>query len=165
MLLTPPTVVNIKSQPHEIYIGLGSIWGNPYANTMPRNQAIKAFEKRLRRFLEDPGWRVELKALAGKTIGCHCSPQSCHGDVIVKLFLELYGIEGTMVVGNLNALATTVRGMGIESQLRGPVRGESLRGVGVPDVREEVDLGSIRTRQGWARGQSRASEEDGGGRG
>lgn len=159
MLLTPPTVVNIKSTPHEIYIGLGSPWGNPYSQLFPRNQAIKSFEKRLRTFIQDPGWRVELKALAGKTLGCHCSPQPCHGDIIVKLFLELYGIDGTMVVGNPNAMATTVRGMGPESQFRGPVRWESIRGAGVSDIPEEVDLGSVRKRQSWVSGQSRASEE------
>lgn len=161
MTLTPPIVVNIKSAPHEIYIGLGSIWGNPYANTMPRGQAIKAYERRLRRFMEDPGWRVELKALAGKTIGCHCAPQPCHGDVLVRLFLELYGIDGTMVVDN-HAMATTVRGMGPESQFHRPVHRPSICRPNLSDESVEVDLGSVRKRQGWVSGQSRASEEDGG---
>lgn len=164
MLLTPPTVVNVRSVPHEIYIGLGSPWGNPYANTMARNAAIKAYERRLRRFLEDPGWRVELKALAGKTLGCHCAPQPCHGDIIVKLFLELYGIDGTMVVGSPNALATTVRGMGPESQFHGPVHRSSIRRASVSDD-TRLDLGSVWTRQGRAGGQDRPGKEDGGGRG
>ena len=158
MVLPAPTVVNVRSQPHEVYIGLGSPWGNPYANTMARGPAIKAYEKRLRRFMEDAGWRVELKALAGKTLGCHCAPQPCHGDVIVRIFLELYGIDGTMVVDDM---ATTIRGMGPESQFHGPLHRPSVRRVGLSDESVEVDLGSVRSRQGWVGGQSRASKEDG----
>lgn len=161
MILSPPQVVNVRNEPHEIYIGLGSPWGNPYANTMPRGAAIKAYEKRLRRFMEDPGWRVELKALAGKTLGCHCFPQPCHGDVIVRIFLEMYGPEGTMVVGD-HALGKTAGGMGPESQFHRPVYRPQVRGVGLPDESVEVDLGSVRARSRWASGQSRASEADGG---
>lgn len=164
MILPPPQVVNIRNSPHEIYIGLGSPWGNPYANTMPRGQAIKAYEKRLRRFLEDPGWRVELKALAGKTIGCHCFPQPCHGDVIVKLFLELYGPEGTMVVGSPNALGTTVRGLGPESQFHRPVHRSSLRRVSVSDDRR-LDLGSLWGGSGGNDGDTAVGSEVRGGRG
>ena len=157
MILAAPKVVNVRSTPHEIYIGLGSLWGNPYSQTMPRGQAIKAYEKRLRRFMEDPGWRVELKALAGKTLGCHCSPQPCHGNMIVKIFLEMYGPKGTMVVGD-HALGKTTGGMGPESQFHRPVYRPQVRGVGVSDESGEVDLGSVRERSRWVSGQSRAGE-------
>lgn len=160
MILPVPTVVNVKSVPHDVYIGLGSMWGNPYANTMPRGAAIKAYEKRLRRFMEDPGWRVELKALAGKKIGCHCSPQPCHGDVIVKIFLEFYGPQGTMVVGEY-ALGTTVRGLGPEDQFHGPVHRSSVRGVDLSG-HEGIHLGSVREGHGRVGGQSGSGEEDGG---
>ena len=99
-ILTPPTVVNIRKQEYDIYIGLGSIWGNKFRESETRSSAIRAYERRMRSFLEsDPSWRVELKALAGKRIGCHCAPRPCHGDVLVKLFLELYGSRGTMESG------------------------------------------------------------------
>jgi len=161
MILSPPQVVNVRNSTHEIYIGLGSPWGNPYANTMARNAAIKAYEKRLRRFMEDAGWRVELKALAGKTIGCHCAPQPCHGDIIVKLFLELYGPQGTMVVDN-HAMATTVRGMGPESQFHRPMHRAPVRGAGLPDESGKVDLGSVRAGSGRTGEQSGAGEEGSG---
>lgn len=158
MILPPPQVVNVRNEPHEIYIGLGSPWGNPYVNTMARGAAIKAYEKRLRRFMEDAGWRVELKALAGKTIGCHCAPLPCHGDIIVRIFLELYGPEGTMVVGN-HALGKTAGGMGPENQFHRSLHRESVRRADLSDEPVEVDLGSVRSRQGWVSGQSRASKE------
>lgn len=100
MTLAPPTVINIRQDHfHDQYIGLGTLWGNPYANTMSRGASIKAYERRMRRFLEDAGWRVELKSLSGKTLGCHCAPRPCHGDILVKLFLELWGPNGRLVVG------------------------------------------------------------------
>lgn len=101
MILAPPIVVNLRSgASYDVYIGLGSPWGNPYANTTTRGSAIRMYENRMRRFLkEDAGWRVDLKALAGKRLGCHCSPQPCHGDVLVKLFLELYGDPGKIESG------------------------------------------------------------------
>lgn len=164
MVLAPPIVVNVRYEAYDIYGGLGSPWGSPYANTMARGAAIKAYEKRLRRFLEDPAWRVELKALSGKRVGCHCHPQPCHVDIIVKLFLELYDPNGTMVVGE-HALGKAIGGLGPESQFQRPLHRAQVRRADVPSESGEVDLGSVRSGSGWASGQSRRSQEDGGGRG
>lgn len=97
--LAPPTVVNVRNSPYDEYIGLGSIWGNKFLNSS-RASAIRAYEKSMRRFLDaDPSWRVELKALSGKRLGCHCFPRPCHGDILVRLFLELYAPRCTMGSG------------------------------------------------------------------
>lgn len=151
MTLPPPIVKNIRTQgPADEYIGLGSFWGNPYANTMNRGAAIKAYEKRLRRFLaDDAGWRVELKALSGKTLGCHCAPRPCHGDVIVKLFLELWGMDGKMESGASHEMGTPVRRMDIESQLHGPLHRAPVRRVGVPFVRGSVGVGDSGVGFSW----------------
>lgn len=135
MSLAPPQVINIRfGRPADEYIGLGSFWGNPYANTMSRGAAIKAYEKRLRSFLDvDPHWVVELKSLSGKTLGCHCHPRSCHGDVIVKLFLERWGEDAKIeVLGGSHAMGTTVRGLDIASQLHRSRNRQSLRWACLP---------------------------------
>ena len=101
MVLSPPIVVNLRQgHAYDEYIGLGSMWGNHCISEGTRSSAIRAYERRMRKFMEDAGWRVELKALAGKKLGCHCSPKPCHGDVLVKIFLEFYGPNGKMVSGD-----------------------------------------------------------------
>ena len=165
MILVPPTVKNIRTQgPADEYIGLGTLWGNPYANTMSRLSAIKAYEKRLRRFLaSDPGWRVELKALAGKTLGCHCAPRPCHGDIIVKLFLELWGEDGKLEVsGASNAMGTTVRGLDIESQLHGPLHRAPVRRNCIPLIPGPVVVGGLGRRSRWSRSKPGTGEETSG---
>ncbi len=146
MILAPPQVINIRvGRPADQYIGLGSFWGNPYANTMSRGAAIKAYEKRLRRFLDsDAGWRVELKALSGKTLGCLCAPRPCHGDILVKLFLEFWGPDGKMEVsGDSHAMGKTVRGLDIASQLNESDNRQPIRRVGVSPERRTMDLGNV----------------------
>jgi len=36
----------------------------------------------------EPGFADKLEALRGKTLGCWCKPERCHGDVIVELLKE-----------------------------------------------------------------------------
>ena len=100
MTLTPPTVVNLHQNEYDEYIGLGSMWGNVFVDGNNRKVAIRRYERRMRMLLDDAGWRVALKALSGKRIGCHCAPRPCHGHVLVKLFLELWGPGGKMVSGD-----------------------------------------------------------------
>src|SRR5882672_554567 len=112
MILPPPIVVNLRvGQEHDEYIGVGSMWGNKFIGSGSRVSIIKSYEKRMRILLEDAGWRVELKALSGMRLGCHCSPKICHGDVLVKLFLELWGPDGKMVVGGPCAGKNNTGGM------------------------------------------------------
>jgi hypothetical protein len=99
VVLPPPIIVNLRAgDSYDEYIGLGSAWGNRFIGDSPRNRAISLYETRLRNLLKDPAWRVALKALSGKRLGCHCKPKACHGDVIIKLFLEL--IDGKLEVSN-----------------------------------------------------------------
>lgn len=112
ILLPPPVVVNLRAgQIYDEYIGLGTRWGNPYyvnhQGTSTRKSAISAYERRMRNLLKDAGWRIDLKGLSGKRLGCHCHPLPCHGDVLVKLFLELWGSPGKLEScdGNHNTAA------------------------------------------------------------
>lgn len=99
--MVAPTVVNLRTGgKFDIYIGYGTPWQNYHAHDeISRKKKIELFERDLRIWLGGPAheyWAKALHDLSGLRLGCHCSPQPCHGDIIVKLFLEIWGDAGTM---------------------------------------------------------------------
>lgn len=104
------TVVNIKHEDFDIYIGRGrcpktnelSEWGNPYTHIKDnatlathivptRKEAIELHYMDLRnRLVTDKFLLERFKLLKGKKLGCFCKPQSCHGDNIIKLLDEFF---------------------------------------------------------------------------
>ncbi|MCX7113382.1 MAG: DUF4326 domain-containing protein [Proteobacteria bacterium] len=84
-------VVNIdKCNNHDVYIGRGSKWGNPYAIGFSgdRDEVIRKykydFERGFLRFSKE-----DVLELKGKTLGCHCKPAACHGDVLADYLNSL----------------------------------------------------------------------------
>lgn len=84
-------VVHFKKDPYDIYIGRGSKWGNPFTHkdgtiaqfkVSSRKEAIEKYEEWIK---NQPDLMDSLHELKGKTLGCWCKPQSCHGDVLKKL--------------------------------------------------------------------------------
>ncbi len=79
------------TEPHDVYIGRPSKWGNPFAmsigklDSMSRSEVIAKYEEWIRK---QPKLLSELHELEGKTLGCWCKPKACHGDVLVKLIQE-----------------------------------------------------------------------------
>lgn len=89
-------VVNKYKESYDVYIGRGSIWGNPFTHIKDKQTkaefVVETREESIERF---KGWLwseikqghitiQQLKDLDNKTLGCFCKPKSCHGDVIVK---------------------------------------------------------------------------------
>ena len=77
------TVVNKTFEEFDVYIGRGSIWGNPFkiGPDGTRAQVVEAY----RRYLWDsPNLIDRLDELEDKRLGCFCKPEACHGDVLVK---------------------------------------------------------------------------------
>jgi hypothetical protein len=73
-----------------------SIWANPYkvGAQYTREQAIQLYERMIReRIQADPSWIDKLCSLHGKTLGCWCSPEPCHGDVLLRLIQEYYPLK------------------------------------------------------------------------
>ena len=85
-------VVHCKRAKYDVYIGRGKggkvgQWGNPFILTRhtTRDEVIKRYRSHLwKRLKAEPQLRKELLALRGKTLGCWCAPQACHGDVLAK---------------------------------------------------------------------------------
>jgi hypothetical protein len=87
-------VVNKYKEPYDIYIGRGSPWGNPFSHKEgtkaqfkvdTREESIEKFRQWLWQQIKLGNIKVEdILNLDGKTLGCFCKPQACHGDVLVK---------------------------------------------------------------------------------
>jgi len=104
-----PGVVSIESgEPYDLYVGRGkrgtklekSKWHNPFREDKPgeprdgsREEVIAKHE----RYLEGPvanfegkvfdgrHLMAELPEIKGKTLACHCAPQPCHADILLRL--------------------------------------------------------------------------------
>lgn len=76
-----------------VYIGRPSKWGNPYVigKDGTREEVIKKYAL----YAGGHFGMGELAELYGKDLVCFCSPQPCHGDVLIDMsqmainFMEL----------------------------------------------------------------------------
>lgn len=82
-----PILVNIHhKKKYDVYIGRGSVWGNPFviSKEMPRQKCITAYKHHLWQLILSGEITIDmLHNLKGKVLGCFCVPQSCHGEVII----------------------------------------------------------------------------------
>ncbi len=81
-------VVNIKKYTGDyVYIGRGSIWGNPFkiGKDGTRQEVIIEYEKYV---MGRPELMADLPRLESQVLGCYCKPKPCHGDILVKLLRE-----------------------------------------------------------------------------
>jgi len=80
-------VVNCKYENYDVYIGRGSIWGNPYKIGVDGNRKDVIFmcEKYIR---SNHQLLKRINELEGKILGCHCKPKACHGDIYIKILNE-----------------------------------------------------------------------------
>jgi hypothetical protein len=77
-------VVHCKKESYDIYIGRPTKWGNPFKIGKDGNRE-EVIQKYRRYLLGRPDLMESLKDLKGKTLGCWCKPEACHGDVLAEL--------------------------------------------------------------------------------
>lgn len=90
---TQGKVVHCKREPYDVYIGRpargipGSIWGNPFqiGKHGTRDEVIEKYREYV---LSKPELLGQLESLRGKVLGCWCSPQACHGEILIELLQE-----------------------------------------------------------------------------
>lgn len=78
-------VVNNVPPAGSVAIGRGTVWGNPFivGADGERERVIAKFRHYAQWRLErEPSW---LEPLRGKDLACYCSPNPCHGNVILEL--------------------------------------------------------------------------------
>jgi hypothetical protein len=87
-------VVNLTKEHYDIYIGRdfrwhgcdfgSSKWGNPFK--VGKDGTIQEVLAKYRDYiLQTPELRESLSELRGKTLGCWCKPEPCHGDILIDL--------------------------------------------------------------------------------
>ena len=78
------TTVVHRQEPHDVYIGRPSKWGNPFAigRHGPREEVIAEYRRWIQTW---PALLTALPELKGKRLGCWCKPAACHGDVLAEL--------------------------------------------------------------------------------
>jgi len=89
---TTKVVNRDKGEKFDVYIGRGTPWGNPFAlgESGSREEVIEKFKEYfIENILGDDQMRKGLLTLKGLTLGCHCKPLPCHGDVIADYLNSL----------------------------------------------------------------------------
>ena len=88
----PTTVVHFKKEPYDVYIGRGSIWGNPFTHLTTETKAqfvVATREEAIAKYREwlmcQPELLKQIPTLRSKVLGCWCRPKSCHGDVLAEM--------------------------------------------------------------------------------
>lgn len=103
-----PKYSNLKEwcqDPDNVYIGRGrivfidgvrypptdSIFANPFKlkDCVSIDECLTKYEIHLRRLLKSARIRSQFLQLKDKNLGCWCTPDRCHGDVILRLLEEL----------------------------------------------------------------------------
>lgn len=84
-------IVNKKlTDKYDLYIGRGTLWGNPFAISREedgpdRADVIAQYRKYFAEKLEtDSSFKRGVLGLRGMRLACHCKPDACHGDVIAE---------------------------------------------------------------------------------
>ena len=88
-------VVNIRKETCDVYIGRAGYgkdgyFGNPFRleATMAKGSTLGRYRKYFyHRLSTDKEFRKRIGNLQGKTLGCFCKPDPCHGDII-KEYLD-----------------------------------------------------------------------------
>jgi len=107
-----PKYQNLKEwmqDPDNVYIGRrgivfidgqrfpkeNSVWCNPFkvGRDGTREEVCEKFNSYIRHKVVDEDLMTELLALGNKNLGCWCAPESCHGDVLLKLIKQINDSE------------------------------------------------------------------------
>jgi hypothetical protein len=93
-------IINMEKHSHlvryasdlQVYVRIdrGSAWGNPFIMDTDgtRDEVCDWYEEHYmpyKKSLND-----KIKNLKGKILGCHCYPNRCHGETLIKLLHESY---------------------------------------------------------------------------
>lgn len=77
--------INKKRYPNN-----NSFWCNPYKiKDDSREEVIIKYKLHLLELLQTKKIRKDFLSLQGKTLGCWCKPEDCHGDIIIEILDKL----------------------------------------------------------------------------
>jgi len=80
---------SVKKNNRRIFHFQKSIWHNPYkVSVHGLEDSLLMYDKYIREQIEKEPETFDLDLLRGKTLGCWCKPNKCHGDVLVRILNE-----------------------------------------------------------------------------
>lgn len=85
-------VVHCKREPFDVLIDRRTKWGNPFVIGRDGTRA-DVLVKYAQWIVTQPELLADLHELEGKTLGCWCAPQPCHGDILRGLVRGLHTLE------------------------------------------------------------------------
>lgn len=82
-----------RRDPHDVYVGRPSKWGNPFSHlhgvrgTVKVSSRVEAVRRYKEWITEGDGRHLlaDLHELQGKVLGCWCAPMPCHARVLAEL--------------------------------------------------------------------------------
>ena len=85
------TVHNKYKDQYDVYIGRGSIFGNPYiiGTDGTREEVIDKYKDWFYNKLTETSFKEAVLKLQHKKLGCFCKPKPCHGDIIADYLNNL----------------------------------------------------------------------------
>lgn len=91
------SVVNLSKRKFTLYIGREwrwlpeSKWHNPFHLSLcdSREKCLDYYEEWIRTQID---LMAALHEIDGEVLGCHCRPERCHGDILIKLRKEQLGL-------------------------------------------------------------------------
>ena len=78
-------VVNLRTTRCDVRIDRKTRWGNPFVMGRDGNRDDVCEKYRAWLWREINNGKISLEDLAdlkGKTLGCHCAPERCHGETL-----------------------------------------------------------------------------------
>lgn len=140
-------VVNIRKEAYDAYIGraghgMDGYFGNPFRLEpgMARGDTLDRYRKYFyHRLGTDEEFRKRIEELLGKTLGCFCKPNPCHGDIIKEYLDRMAENEEKIVIGQIHwkGCAYPVRKIDTGKQVF-RVSVESLRDELINDMRNGI---------------------------
>ena len=102
-------VVNIRKEAYDAYIGraghgMDGYFGNPFRLEpgMARGDTLDRYRKYFyHRLGTDEEFRKRIEALQGKSLGCFCKPNHCHGDIIKEYLDRMAENEEKIAIGQI----------------------------------------------------------------
>jgi hypothetical protein len=86
-----PNNIYIGRQSHYVKGTFNSIWANPYpVKTYGRDECLRKYKDYI---VATPELMKRLPELQGKTLGCWCSPEPCHGNILLELLKAMIPVS------------------------------------------------------------------------
>ena len=81
-------VVHCKKESYDVYIGRPGKWGNPFTIEADGNRE-EVIQKYIDWLMNQPNLLNDVHELKDKILGCWCSPNACHGDILAEIANKL----------------------------------------------------------------------------